>query len=80
MGRVILDSGAVTSLAGCAQEAVAVISGLRRRNIWPPVVPSVVLVECLSGRQSTDALTNRFLKTCEIDERLPESVAGEQVC
>jgi hypothetical protein len=34
-----------------------------------------VLVECLSGRQRSDALTNRFLKTCEITEELPQLVA-----
>jgi hypothetical protein len=33
------------------------------------------LVECLSGRQRTDALTNRFLKTCEISEEVPQLIA-----
>jgi hypothetical protein len=39
------------------------------------VVPSVVLVECVSGRQRTDALVNRLLKTCDIVEALPEGLA-----
>ena len=47
------------------------IGVLRRDGLWPPLVPSVVLVECPSGRQRTDALVNRFLKTCEILEELP---------
>ena len=34
-----------------------------------PVVPSVVLAECLTGRQRIDAVTNRFLKGCDIEER-----------
>jgi hypothetical protein len=46
-----------------------------RDGLWPPVVPSVVLVESLTGRQRPDAVTNRFLKTCDIVERLPERLA-----
>ena len=44
----------------------------RRDGIWPPVIPSIVLVESLSGRQRTDALTNRFLKTCNIVDDLSQ--------
>ena len=39
------------------------------RASGPPVVPSVVLVECLTGTQRADAHINRFLKTSEILER-----------
>lgn len=46
-----------------------------RQGIWPPVVPSVVLVECLSGRPQHDAVTNRFLKLCDIIEELPQHLA-----
>ena len=46
-----------------------------RDGIWPPVVPSVVLAESLSGRQRTDAAVNRFLKTCTLREEIPEAVA-----
>ena len=38
-------------------------------------MPSVVLAECVSGRQSIDAATNHFLKSCDIEELLPEAVA-----
>ncbi len=51
------------------------IAVFMRDGIWPPVLPSVVLIECLSGRQRTDALTNQFLKTCEIVEELPRQLA-----
>lgn len=51
------------------------IAVFRRDGIWPPVVPTVVLVESLSGRQRTDVLVNRFLKTCNVVEELPERVA-----
>jgi hypothetical protein len=46
-----------------------------RQGIWPPVVPTVVLVECLSGRSQHDAVTNRFLKTCDIVDEVPEQLA-----
>ena len=51
------------------------IEVFKRDGIWPPVVPSVVLVESLSGRQRSDALINRFLKTCDIIEVLPQPLA-----
>lgn len=51
------------------------ILALRREGLWPPVVPSVVLIESLSGRQRTDANINRFLKVCDILEQVPEVLA-----
>ena len=35
----------------------------------------MVLAECLTGRQSIDAVTNRFLKGCNIEEQLSEQIA-----
>lgn len=75
MSLVVLDSGAVTRLAGRDRRAVARIGSMKREGIWPPVVPSVVLAECIAGRQSVDAVTNRFLKGCEIEEQLPARIA-----
>lgn len=39
------------------------------------MVPSLVLVESLTGRQRHDALVNRLLKTCDVIEHLPERLA-----
>jgi predicted nucleic acid-binding protein len=39
------------------------------------LVPSVVLVECLEGHAGRDAGENRFLKTCDIVEEVPEPLA-----
>ena len=75
MRAVVLDSGAVTRLASRDRRSAARIGLLKRRGIWPPVVPSVVLAECLTGRQGIDAVTNRFLKGCNIGEQLPEQIA-----
>lgn len=51
------------------------IAAFTAEGLWPPVVPSVVLAESITGRQRNDANTNRFLKTCDIVEELPEHVA-----
>jgi len=51
------------------------IAALRGALLWPPVVPSVVLVECTEGHAGRDGVTNRFLKTCDIVEDLSEPLA-----
>ena len=71
----MLDSGAVSKLARRSPQAAALILALRQQDIWPPVVPSVVLVECLEGHAARDVLANRFLRTCDVVEEIPESLA-----
>lgn len=75
MTILVLDSGGVSRLARRNTEALARIQALRREGLWPPVVPAIVLVECLTGKQRTDANVNRFLKTCEVVDRVPEGLA-----
>lgn len=75
MTLLVLDSGGITRLAQHRQDTAAVIAVFKRDGLWPPIVPTVVLAESLSGRQRTDALVNRLLKTCDIVEDLPEHVA-----
>jgi len=72
---LVLDSGGVTRLSQRRQDTAAVVAVFKRDGLWPPIVPSVVLAESLSGRQRTDALVNRLLKTCDVVEELPERVA-----
>jgi hypothetical protein len=72
---LVLDSGGVTRLAERSQQAIALILALREEDLWPPVVPSIVLVECLQGHPGRDALTNRFLKMCDIVEEISEPLA-----
>lgn len=72
---LVLDSGGVSRLAERSRRAAALILALRELDVWPPVVPSVVLVECLQGHPGRDALANRFLKTCDVAEVLPEALA-----
>jgi len=72
---LVLDSGAVSRLAERRRSSVALILALREEGLWPPVVPSVVLVECLRGHGARDAAENRLLKTCDIVEEVPAAVA-----
>jgi hypothetical protein len=72
---LVLDSGGVSRLAERSRQAAALILALREQDLWPPLVPSVVLVECLQGHPGRDALANGFLKTCDIVEEIPEPLA-----
>lgn len=72
---LLLDSGGVSRLAERTPQAAALLLALRRRGLWPPLVPSVVLVECLHGRPGRDVHANRLLKTCEVLDHFPEHIA-----
>lgn len=72
---LVLDSGAVTRLAERSARAAALIAALRAEGLWPPVVPSVVLAEGLTGEGSRGAGHNRFLRTCDVTERIPVPLA-----
>lgn len=72
---LVLGSGGVSRLARRRPDAAAVIAAFKAEGLWPPVVPSVVLVESTTGRQRRDANVNRFLKTCDIVEDLPQHLA-----
>lgn len=72
---LVLDAGAINRLAEGTRRAASLIVAFRDQGLWPPVVPSVVLVECLQGHGARDALANRLLKTCDIVDHVPESLA-----
>ena len=72
---LVLGSGAVTRLAERSRSTLALILALREEGLWPPRVPSVVLVECLEGHAGRDAIANQLLKTCDVVENVPEGVA-----
>jgi predicted nucleic acid-binding protein len=60
--NLVLDSGGVTALAGQR----ARLAELRRRDAWPPQVPTVVLVEVLTGDHRRDFHENHLLRMCQI--------------
>lgn len=72
---LVLDSSAVSGLSERTQAAAALLTALREKGLLPAVVPSVVLVECLTGDARRDARANSFLKTCDIAEDIPEQLA-----
>ena len=69
---LVLDSGAISFLAGRTLRAAALIEALQQEGLWPPVVPSPVLIECLQGDSGKDANTNRLLKSCDVHEEISE--------
>ena len=72
---LVLDSGGLSRLAERSRRAAALIEMLREEGLWPPIVPTVVLAESISGRARTDTNVNRLVKSCDIDPLLPETKA-----
>ena len=72
---LVLDSGALSRLSQRTRRAAALINALKNENLWPPIVPTVVIAESTSGAARTDTTINRFLKTCEIDPVISERAA-----
>ena len=72
---LILDSGAVSRLSGRTKTALSLMGALSREGLWPPTVPTVVLVESLLGDPGRDANTHRLLKTCLVETTVSERTA-----
>lgn len=72
---LVLDSGGVSRLAERSTATLALIQALRREGLWPPVVPSAVLIECLQGHPSKDTSAWRLLQACDIVEELPVTLS-----
>ena len=75
MAPLVLDSGGLSRLAEARLRSARMIELFYRNGAWPPLVPTVVLTESLSGRPRTDAAVNRLLKSCTVVEEIPESLA-----
>ena len=72
---LVLDSGGLSRLAARTKTSVSLIRALTAQELWPPLVPTMVLVESLHGGAGRDANTNRFLKTCIIESTVSVDVA-----
>jgi predicted nucleic acid-binding protein len=72
---LVLDSGGVSRLSARTKTALSLIGALQAQELWPPVVPTMVLVESLQGDPRRDANTHRFLKMCIIEPTVSESTA-----
>jgi hypothetical protein len=62
--KLILDSGGVGALAGQR----ARLAELRRRDVWPPQIPAVVLTESLTGDHRRDFHANQLIAVCQVRE------------
>ena len=67
---LVVDSGGLSRLAERSRRAAALIATFRREGLWPPMAPTIVLAESISGRPRTDTSVNRFLKSCELEANL----------
>jgi hypothetical protein len=72
---LVLDSGGLSYLAARSSEAAALIRSLRREHLWPPVIPTMVLIESLQGRPGRDAPLNQFIGICLIEDSVPVTLA-----
>jgi hypothetical protein len=72
---LVLDSGGLSYLATRSSQAVALIRSLRRKELWPPVIPTMVLVESPQARPGRDAALNQFIGTCLVDDSVPVTLA-----
>ena len=61
-----LDSSALTKMAAHDRATMARVQRLFERDLWPPIVPTAVLVESLTGTGPRDARVNRLLRTCNV--------------
>lgn len=71
----MLDSGGVSRLAERSTRAAALVRALHAAGLWPPVVPTVVLVESMRGHAGRDANVDRFLRTCIVEATVPLPLA-----
>ncbi|MEM1332189.1 MAG: hypothetical protein AAGG08_01925 [Actinomycetota bacterium] len=72
---LVLDSGGVSRLSARTKTAGALIRSLVDQELWPPVVPTMVLGESLQGHADRDANANRFLKASIIETNVDEATA-----
>ena len=72
---LFLDSGGLSRLAARTKTSVSLIRALTAHEMWPPLVPTMVLVESLHGDAGRDTNTNRFLKTCIVESTVSVDVA-----
>ena len=72
---LVLDSGGLSRLAAGTKTSVSLIRALTAQELWPPLVPTMVLGESLHGDSGRDADTNRFLRTCIIESTVGVDVA-----
>ena len=72
---LVLDSGGLSYLAARSSQAAALIRSLRREDLWPPVIPTMVLVESPQARPGRDATHNQFIGICLLEDSVHLALA-----
>ena len=72
---LVLDSGGLSRLAARTKMSISIIRALTAQELWPPLVPTMVLIESRHGEAARDANAHRFLKTCMIEATVSVNVA-----
>ncbi|WP_419909019.1 PIN domain-containing protein [Candidatus Poriferisodalis sp.] len=75
MSVLVLDSGAVSHIAHGREQALEDIQALVDNQLWPPIVPTIVLAESFSGRERNDVPVHRLLNNCAVVEEISRSQA-----
>lgn len=65
---LVVDSGGISFLIRSVPHAADLVEKFIRDGLWPPVVPSPVLIEYLQGHAGRDARVNLLLKSCDVSE------------
>jgi len=78
--RFLLDNEVPTRGEGPVYEGSSPGGGCLGRSLvdqglWPPIVPTGVLVQSLLGDPARDAKANRFLKTCTVQAEVTPAIA-----
>jgi hypothetical protein len=72
---LVLDSGGFSRLAARTKTSAALIRAFTEQDLWPPIVPTMVLVESLRGDSRRDTNAHRFLKLCLIEPLVSEQTS-----
>jgi hypothetical protein len=72
---LVLDSVGLSRLAARTKTSVSLIRAFTTQELWPPLVPTMVLGESLHGDAGRDANAHRFLKACIIESTVSVNVA-----
>jgi predicted nucleic acid-binding protein len=71
--KLVLDAGGISTLA--EPRRVARVRALLEAGLWPPVLPTMAMVETLSGNGSRDALVLRLASTSDLVDDVPVGLA-----
>lgn len=72
---LVLDSGGFSRLSARTKTSAALIRAFIDQELWPPIVPTMVLVESLRGDSRRDTNAHHFLKMCLIEPLVSEQTS-----